>query len=91
MSLAIHRTDYMLHQTKDGTLELRMIEINVIAAAFAGLSSALNTMYSFSLGRQPGAENLHIPKNEALEKVPSPAWLRRRACLRLLSSNAVSL
>uniref|UniRef100_A0AAQ4QMT6 Glutathione synthetase n=1 Tax=Gasterosteus aculeatus aculeatus TaxID=481459 RepID=A0AAQ4QMT6_GASAC len=37
--LGLNRSDYMLDQAKDGSVSLKQVEINTIAASFGGLSS----------------------------------------------------
>lgn len=51
----IHRSDYMLtNDTSDGTGQIRQIELNTIAASFAGLSCQVSRLHSYLTGRFDG-------------------------------------
>eukprot|EP00934_Nitzschia_sp_Nitz4_P000509 Nitzschia sp. Nitz4//scaffold22_size323478//117302//118849//NITZ4_000521-RA/size323478-processed-gene-0.395-mRNA-1//1//CDS//3329542977//509//frame0 len=45
--LGIHRSDYMLHAKEPGTYLLKQVELNTIAASFAGLSSKIFDLHRY--------------------------------------------
>lgn len=50
--LGIHRSDYMLHSQKDGeAYQLKQVELNTIAASFAGLSSKIFSLHKYLTNR----------------------------------------
>jgi len=55
-SLGILRSDYMLHDAKDGSpLVPRQVEINTIASSFGALSEKVSGLHRFLIGRVPGS------------------------------------
>eukprot|EP00980_Cylindrotheca_fusiformis_P014796 scaffold4026_cov117-Cylindrotheca_fusiformis.AAC.31 len=53
--LGIHRSDYMLHAPKDGEpYQLKQVELNTIAASFAGLSSNIADLHRYLTSRFQG-------------------------------------
>lgn len=54
ITLGIHRSDYMLHDAGDGSPVLpKQVEINTVAASFAGLSQRLTGLHKMLLSRLP--------------------------------------
>lgn len=50
--LGIHRSDYMLHAEKEGEpYRLKQVELNTIAASFAGLSSKIFSLHRYLTSR----------------------------------------
>ena len=57
LSLGLHRSDYMLH-AEDGVETPKQIELNTIAASFAGLSTALASIHATLMGRYATVSSL---------------------------------
>lgn len=51
LSLGLHRSDYMLHEDGSGAPTPLQIELNTVAASFAGLSGALSALHKRLLTR----------------------------------------
>lgn len=69
--LGIHRSDYMLN---DGSI--KQIELNTIAASFAGLSSRVASLHRYLCGRYPSVpaffdKSGSVPENPTLERLPA--------------------
>mmetsp|Transcript_30257 Transcript_30257/g.70666 ORF Transcript_30257/g.70666 Transcript_30257/m.70666 type:complete len:488 (-) Transcript_30257:370-1833(-) len=74
VSLAILRSDYMLHDSGDGSpLQPRQVEINTIASSFAALSEKATTLHSFLLSRSPvpPLDPKNCPSNAPIENIAS--------------------
>ncbi|KAJ3337672.1 hypothetical protein HDU83_008549, partial [Entophlyctis luteolus] len=79
VTLGIHRSDYLLHQSgdADGNLEIQQVELNTISASFASLSSKTTELHKFLYNRANSSFKCHIPQNDsliALTKGLARAW-----------------
>lgn len=70
--LGIHRSDYMLHRPDgdhgdDGGYELKQVELNTIAASFAGLAERVAGLHAFLTERSEGEGTLRgfLEENES--------------------------
>ncbi|XP_068603662.1 glutathione synthetase-like [Brachionichthys hirsutus] len=78
IALGINRSDYMLDHRGDGTLSLKQIEINTIAASFGGLASRTPSVHRHVLnvvGRLE--ERRRIPDNDpaaGFSRALAKAW-----------------
>mmetsp|Transcript_38786 Transcript_38786/g.56994 ORF Transcript_38786/g.56994 Transcript_38786/m.56994 type:complete len:538 (+) Transcript_38786:41-1654(+) len=72
LTLGVHRSDYMLHDAGDGTaLAPKQVEINTVAASFAGLSQRVTAMHQMLLGRVPlqGLKAADCPENAPISGI----------------------
>ena len=69
LSLAINRSDYMLHAKEGDPRCLLQVEINTIASSFGSLSTRIAEMHEeFSALERPN-DSVNVPKNHALEEI----------------------
>eukprot|EP00283_Hemiselmis_rufescens_P027054 CAMPEP_0173448260 /NCGR_PEP_ID=MMETSP1357-20121228/40390_1 /TAXON_ID=77926 /ORGANISM="Hemiselmis rufescens, Strain PCC563" /LENGTH=486 /DNA_ID=CAMNT_0014414751 /DNA_START=163 /DNA_END=1623 /DNA_ORIENTATION=+ len=74
ISLAILRSDYMLHDNGDASpLQPRQVEINTIASSFAALSEKATLLHSFLLSRSPvpPLDPKNCPPNAPIDNIAS--------------------
>lgn len=65
--LGIHRSDYMLHSPGDGEpYQLKQVELNTIAASFAGLSSQIFKLHRYLTSRFGQETKAFLEENQKL-------------------------
>jgi len=72
LTLGVHRSDYMLHDAGDGSaLAPKQVEINTVAASFAGLSQRVTALHKMLLGRLPleGLKAEDCPENTPISGI----------------------
>lgn len=65
--LGVHRSDYMLHSPADGeAYQLKQVELNTIAASFAGLSSKIFSLHRYLTRRFDKETNEFLDGNRQI-------------------------
>jgi glutathione synthetase len=70
--LGIHRSDYMLHKEEDDDdsssshYQLKQVELNTIAASFAGLSSQISNLHRYLASRFPNESVAFLKANQKI-------------------------
>jgi len=81
LSLAVNRSDYMLHSRKGDTRSLLQVEINTIASSFGSLSTRIAQMHQAFGALEQATHPVRVPPNPALDDIAGGIAAAHRAYL----------
>ena len=81
LSLAVNRSDYMLHARKGDPRTLLQVEINTIASSFGALSTRVAQMHQAFGGLEQATHPVRVPPNPALDEIAAGIAAAHRAYL----------
>lgn len=92
LTLAINRSDYMLHEKEGDSRSLLQVELNTIASSFGALSTRISEMHrelgamgliNFSDNEIMDDKDINIPINNALNEIANGLAIGHKAFLSL--------